>query len=139
MKNELNVSLLSKTSNVLIARNILLAFLSDVDIELSIINELKTSLSEAVTNAIVHGYLEDESKKVVINLIIDDEFINIEVIDEGVGIKDIELAREPLFTTKKDSERAGLGFTIMEVFSDSLKIESYEGIGTKVIMQKKYK
>ena len=138
MKNELNISFPSKLINVQISRAILIGFLAELDLPMSVINELKTALSEAVTNAIVHGYNNDESKVVNLYFSYDDISIKMIVEDKGVGIENIDAAKEPLFSTKFDEERAGLGFTIMEVFTDSLQIESELGVGTKVTMIKNY-
>ena len=138
MKNELKVSFPSKIINVQTSRAILIGFLAELDLPMSVINELKTALSEAVTNAIVHGYNSDETKTVNISFSYDDIGITMLVEDFGVGIENIEAAKEPLFSTKFEEERAGLGFTIMEVFTDTLEIDSVVGIGTKVKMFKKY-
>ena len=138
MYNELRASFLACNENVALSRCIVVSFLVELDLEVSVINELKTVVSEAVTNAIVHGYLNDKSKMVEFNLKYDNEFIYIEVIDYGVGIADVEKAKEPLFSTKVDEERAGLGFTIMEVFTDKLCITSNINEGTKILMVKKY-
>lgn len=138
MKNELNISFPSKLINVQTSRAILIGFLAELDLPMSVINELKTALSEAVTNAIVHGYNNDESKMVSLYFSYDEFSIQMIVEDKGVGIENIDAAKEPLFSTKFDEERAGLGFTIMEVFTDSLQIDSVVGIGTKVIMIKNY-
>ena len=138
MKNELNISFPSKLINVQISRAILIGFLSELDLPMSVINELKTALSEAVTNAIVHGYNNDERKIVNLSFSYDDLSIKMIVEDKGIGIENIDAAKEPLFSTKFDEERAGLGFTIMEVFTDSLQIESELVFGTKVTMIKYY-
>lgn len=138
MKNELNISFPSKLINVQTSRAILIGFLAELDLPMSVINELKTALSEAVTNAIVHGYNNDESCVVSLYFSYDDFSIKMIVEDEGVGIENIDAAKEPLFSTKFDEERAGLGFTIMEVFTDSLQIDSVLGSGTKVTMIKNY-
>lgn len=138
MKNELNISFPSKLINVQISRAILIGFLSELDLPMSVINELKTALSEAVTNAIVHGYNNDERKIVNLSFSYDDLSIKMIVEDKGIGIENIDAAKEPLFSTKFDEERAGLGFTIMEVFTDSLQIESELRFGTKVTMIKYY-
>ena len=102
------------------------------------LNEIKTAISEAVTNAIVHGYKSDESKLVEFVMSYDDSQITMEVIDYGIGIEDIEQARVPLYSSKISEERAGLGFTIMEVFSDELMVESVLGEKTIVTMVKRY-
>lgn len=138
MINELEFCFPAKIQNVQMSRAVLLGFLVDLDLPLTLINELKTALSEAVTNAIVHGYENDESKIVTVRLSYDDSFIYMNVIDRGIGIENIDAAKEPLFSSKFDEERAGLGFTIMEVFTDSLQIDSTVGIGTKILMQKSY-
>lgn len=138
MKNELNVNFPSKLINVQTSRAILIGFLAELDLPMSMINELKTALSEAVTNAIVHGYNNDESKTVYLSFSYDDIGVKMVVEDMGVGIENIEAAKEPLFSTKFEEERAGLGFTIMEVFTDSLQVDSVLGSGTKVTMIKHY-
>ena len=138
MKNELNISFPSKLINVQTSRAILIGFLAELDLPMSLINELKTALSEAVTNAIVHGYNSDETKMVYVYFSYDDIGVKMIVEDNGVGIENIEAAKEPLFSTKFEEERAGLGFTIMEVFTDSLNIDSVVGSGTKVTMIKHY-
>lgn len=138
MYNEIKTTFVAKIENVMLARTIGVGFLVDLDLELSFLNEVKTVISEAVTNAIVHGCLSNEAKFVKMNLSYDDVNVYIEIIDDGVGIEDIEKAREPLFSTKLAEERAGLGFTIMDVFTDSLEVKSKLNEGTKVLMVKKY-
>ncbi len=138
MKNEMKIKFLAKNENVVFARTVSVAFLVNLEIELGILNEVKTAISEAVTNAIVHGYRNNESKWVELTMAYDDHQIIIEVIDEGIGIADIQKAREPLFSTKDDQERAGLGFTIMEVFMNEIAVYSKLGEGTRVKMIKNY-
>ena len=138
MKNYLSVKFPSKITNVQLSRALLIGFLADLDLPMSSINELKTALSEAVTNAVVHGYNHDETKEIELELMFNDNYIEMSVIDYGVGIENIEAAKEPLFSTKLEEERAGLGFTIMEEFTDSLHIDSVVGSGTKVTMIKHY-
>lgn len=138
MYNELDIKFIARAENVTLARTITAAFLVELNLKLSEVNEIKTIVSEAVTNAIVHGYLNDSSKLVNLKLKYDLNNIYIEVIDKGVGIEDIEKAKEPLYSTKLEEERAGLGFTIMEVFTDILEVTSTPGDGTKVLMVKKY-
>lgn len=138
MYNELKTSFIAKIDNVMLARTIGVAFLVNLDLELNVLNEVKTIISEAVTNAIVHGYMSNDSKIVQMNLSYDAVNIYIEVIDNGIGIEDVEKAKEPLYSTKLDEERAGLGFTIMDVFTDKLEVKSKLGDGTKVMMVKKY-
>lgn len=138
MYNEIKTSFSANIDNVMLARTIGIAFIVELDLKLNFVNEVKTVISEAVTNAIVHGCLSDENKLVQMNLAYDDVNLYIEVIDHGVGIEDVEKAREPLYTTKVDEERAGLGFTIMEVFTDKLEVRSRVNNGTTVNMVKKY-
>ena len=138
IKNEMKLEFLSKSSNEAFARIAVAAFASQLDPTIEEIADIKTSVSEAVTNAIIHGYPDcDGVVKVVARLT--DNDIEIEISDNGVGIENIEEAREPLFTTKSNLERSGMGFTIMENFMDNLKVESISGLGTKITMKKKIK
>ena len=100
MYNELDIKFIARADNVTLARTITAAFLVELNLKLSEVNEIKTIVSEAVTNAIVHGYLNDSSKLVNLKLKYDLNNIYIEVIDKGVGIEDIEKAKEPLYSTK---------------------------------------
>lgn len=138
MYNEMQVKFLSKLENVTLARTLAVGFLVDLNLTLNTMNEIKTVISEAVTNSIVHGYLGQENKIVELKMSYDELSVQIEIIDEGVGIEDIEKAKEPLFSSKFEEERAGLGFTIMEVFTDSLEVKSEVNKGTTVSMIKKY-
>lgn len=138
IKNEMKLEFLSKSSNEAFARISVAAFASQLDPTIEEIADIKTSVSEAVTNSIIHGYPDTDGIVKVIAKLIDNE-IEIEVSDNGVGIENIEEAREPLFTTKSNLERSGMGFTIMENFMDNLKIESISGLGTKITMKKKIK
>lgn len=138
MYNEIKCSFLAKVENVMLARTIGVGFLVELDLKLNFLNEIKTVISEAVTNAIVHGYMSNENDKVQMNLSYDDVNVYIEIIDKGVGIEDVDKAKEPLFSTKLEEERAGLGFTIMDVFTDKLEVRSKLGEGTTVSMIKKY-
>lgn len=138
MYNEMQVKFLSKLENVTLARTLAVGFLVDLNLNLNTMNEIKTVISEAVTNSIVHGYLGNENKTVELRMSYDEVSIEIEIIDEGVGIEDIEKAREPLYSSKLEEERAGLGFTIMEVFTDNLEVKSEVDKGTTVTMTKKY-
>jgi stage II sporulation protein AB (anti-sigma F factor) len=138
MKNYMKVAFLAKTENVIFCRTVAIGFLINLNLEVGVLNEIKTAISEAVTNAIVHGYKSDESKLVEFVMSYDDSQITMEVIDYGIGIEDIEQARVPLYSSKISEERAGLGFTIMEVFSDELMVESVLGEKTIVTMVKRY-
>ena len=112
------------------------AFAALLDPNIEELTDIKTAVSEAVTNAIVHGYREKEGKIYITVSLLENNIIRIKIRDKGIGIEDIEKAMEPLFTTS-DDERAGLGFAVMESFMDKLKVSSRVGFGTTVTMEKK--
>lgn len=122
--------------NVSLARGAVASFLLEQDLTINLVNEIKTIVSEAVTNAIVHGYAQNADELVFMSLSLENKKLTITVQDTGVGIVDVEKARKPLFTTREDEDRAGLGFTIMEIFSDSVEVNSEVGKGTTVICTK---
>ena len=136
IKNEMKLEFLSKSANESFARIAVAAFASQLDPTIEEIADIKTSVSEAVTNSIIHAYPDSEGIIKIHSKLYEDE-VEIEISDTGIGIPNIEEAREPLFTTKSNLERSGMGFTIMENFMDSLKIESIVDIGTKITMKKK--
>ena len=138
IKNEMKLEFLSKSVNEAFARISIAAFASQLDPTIEEIADIKTAVSEAVTNAIIHAYADIEGVIKIKATIIEEE-IQIEVIDSGSGIENIEEAKEPLFTTKSNLERSGMGFTIMENFMDELKVESIVGLGTKITMTKQIK
>lgn len=138
IKNEMQIEFKSKSSNEAFARIAVAAFASQLDPTIEEIADIKTSVSEAVTNSIIHAYPDKEGVIKIKSVLYDDE-IYIEVQDQGEGIENIEEAKEPLYTTKGNLERSGMGFTIMENFMDMLKVESIVGLGTKVSMTKKIK
>ena len=138
IKNEMKLEFLSKSANEAFARISVAAFASQLDPTIEEIADIKTSVSEAVTNSIIHGYPNTDGIIKILSKLTDNG-IEIEISDNGVGIENIEEAREPLFTTKSNLERSGMGFTIMESFMDNLKIESIKGLGTKITMKKKIK
>lgn len=134
--NEMRVMFLSKSENESFSRVVAAAFISPLDPTVSELVEIKTAVSEAVSNAIIHGY---DGKIGVVTLemrILDTHTVEITVTDQGKGIPDVEKAKEPLFTTKPDEERAGMGFTVMETFMDSMEIDSTPGTGTRIMMKK---
>ncbi len=100
------------------------------------LSDIRTSVSEAVTNAIIHGYEQHSDRTVLMKMSIQDDLLTIEVHDDGCGIDDIELARKPFYTSKPELERSGMGFSVMEAFMDSVIVESSLGCGTTVLMQK---
>lgn len=144
MQNTMSLTLSSRSSNESFARVAVAAFIAQLDPTLEEISDVKTAVSEAVTNAIIHGYNEDKSTNVIINVSIEDEEENendkykviISVIDYGCGIDDIVQAREPLYTSRPDLERSGMGFSVMESFMDELYVESGKDKGTHIRMVK---
>ncbi len=134
-ENKMKLEFLSKSSNEAFARITVASFASQLDPSIEEISDIKTAVSEAVTNCIIHGY-EDKVGIIKIECTLFSNSIYIEITDNGKGIEDIEKAKEPLYTTKPELERSGMGFTIMENFMDELKIESVKGVGTKVTMKK---
>ena len=137
MSNIMEVKFSAKSENESFARVIVASFASKLDPTLDEIADIKTAVSEAVTNSIIHGYDEDETKFVNIRCEIEDKTIAISVEDFGNGIEDLDMAMQPLYTSKPELERSGMGFTVMESFMDNIEVFSKEGEGTKVIMKKK--
>ena len=133
--NEMKLEFISKSANEAFARISVAAFASQLDPTIDELADIKTAVSEAVTNSIIHGY-ENTSGIVKVEARIKDNCVEVQVSDSGKGIEDIELAKRPLYTTKANLERSGMGFTIMESFMDELKIESIPDMGTKVTMKK---
>ncbi len=117
------------------ARVTVAAFISRLDPTISEINEIKTAVSEGVTNSIIHGY-ENRGGTVYIECGISENTVTVIITDKGKGIENIERARTPLFTTNPDGERSGMGFTVMETFMDSVEVSSLPQIGTKITMTK---
>ncbi|MDN4607324.1 anti-sigma F factor [Sporosarcina highlanderae] len=138
MRNEMTLSFVAIEENEALARMAMTCFITPLDPTLEEISEFKTIVSEAVTNAIIHGYNCDGKSLVTIHAVIDDNKIIMTVEDQGEGIFDVEQAMEPMFTTKPLLERSGMGFTIMESFSDSLSVESMLGSGTVVRFEKTF-
>ena len=136
--NEMELNFLSKSNNEAFARITVAAFAAQLDPTVEELADIKTAVSEAVTNCIVHAY-EDTQGIIKLRATLLDNELEIEISDSGKGIEDIELARKPLFTTKGNLERSGMGFTIMESFMDQVEIHSIVGIGTKIVMKKKIK
>ncbi|MEK3991058.1 MULTISPECIES: anti-sigma F factor [Robertmurraya] len=136
MKNEMQLQFTALSQNESFARVTVAAFVAQLDPNMDELTEIKTVVSEAVTNAIIHGYNNDPSGTVFISVKIEDSFIELEIKDEGSGILDIEEARQPLFTTKPELERSGMGFTIMENFMDEIDVHSELGIGTTIRLRK---
>lgn len=138
MRNEMTLSFVAIEENEALARMAMTCFITPLDPTLEEISEFKTIVSEAVTNAIIHGYESDGQSMVTIHAIIDENKVTMTVEDKGGGIFDVQQAMEPMFTTKPLMERSGMGFTIMESFSDNLSVESSIGNGTVVRFEKTF-
>ncbi len=133
--NEMKLEFASKSTNEAFARISVAAFASQLDPTIDELADIKTAVSEAVTNCIIHGY-ENTIGIVKIECKLKDNSIEIQISDTGKGIVDVEQAKKPLYTTKANLERSGMGFTIMESFMDEFKVESIPEIGTKITMKK---
>jgi stage II sporulation protein AB (anti-sigma F factor) len=136
VKNEMNLQFSALSQNESFARVTVAAFIAQLDPNMDELTEIKTVVSEAVTNAIIHGYENDPNGIVYIQVIIEDSLIDLTIKDVGMGIVDVEEARQPLFTTKPDLERSGMGFTIMENFMDEVEVRTQPGRGTEVRLRK---
>jgi stage II sporulation protein AB (anti-sigma F factor) len=134
--NKITVTMDAKSRNELFARVAAAAFVTPYDPLLNDLTDIKTAVSEAVTNAIIHGY-ESGDGVVTLTFCSSGNEIFISVTDDGVGIEDIEKAREPMYTSKPEMERSGMGFTVMETFMDSVDVKSAPGKGTTITMSKK--
>lgn len=133
--NEARVFFSAKSENESFARLFAAGFLTQLDPTISELTDVKTAVSEAVTNAIIHGY-ENDTGMVELFCGYVGKHIYIEVADKGKGIENVEQAREPLYTSKPEMERSGMGFTIMETFMENVRIESRVGKGTRIFMEK---
>lgn len=133
--NEMELIFDSLSANEGFARVAVAAFMTQLNPTVEEVADVKTAISEAVTNAVIHGY-ENEIHKIFIRCNIKEETIYIEVEDQGKGIEDVKKAMEPLFTTKPEMDRSGMGFSFMEAFMDHICVESVQGEGTTVKMQK---
>ncbi|MBE6846079.1 MAG: anti-sigma F factor [Ruminococcus sp.] len=137
VENEMKIAFKSLSSNEGFARTAVCAFAAMLDPNMEEISDIRTAVSEAVTNCIVHGYRNTCGTVEITARILKDNELYIKIKDKGCGIPDIRQAMEPLFTTAPCEERAGLGFAVMESFMDSLRVTSSPGKGTSVIMRKK--
>lgn len=136
MNNYMRFEFPAISENERLARTVCAAFVVELDPTVEEIDEIKTAISEAVTNSIIHGY-ENKTGNIVIKGEIDKRTVKYIIEDCGCGIENIEKAREPLFTGKPETERSGMGFSIMEAFMDDLAVESEYGKGTTIIMSKR--
>lgn len=147
LKNEMKMEFAALSENEAFARIVVAAFVTPLNPTLEEISDIKTAVSEAVTNAIIHGYEkndgdeemqgEEKENKVYLHCLLEEDVLQVEIMDEGKGIENIEQAMEPLFTTKPEMDRSGMGFSFMEAFMDDLEVISEPGIGTTILMKKK--
>lgn len=137
-RNNMRLEIPSKSQNEAFARIVVASFASQLDPTIEELADVKTAVSEAVTNSIIHGY-EDKVGTIVIECLINNNKLEIVIEDNGKGIIDINTAMEPLYTSKPDLERSGMGFTVMQTFMDRLEVQSVEGEGTRIIMLKEFK
>lgn len=134
--NEMRLEFLSKSPNEAFARVVVAAFATQLDPTLEEIADIKTAVSEAVTNAIIHAYDQEIGYVKIIGQLFEDGIV-IQVIDKGKGIEDIKKAMQPLYTSKPELERSGMGFTVMETFMDEVEVVSSLNMGTRVTMIKR--
>ena len=135
--NQMRLSFPSKSRNESFARGAVSAFITALDPTVSELNDLKTAVSEAVTNCIVHGYRRQNGTIYIYASVREDNTVTVKIRDKGVGIENIEQAMQPLFTTSPEEERAGLGFAVMQSFCDKVRVNSSPGKGTTVTLIKK--
>ncbi len=138
MDNEMTLSFVALSENESLARMAITSFVAQLDPTIDELSEFKTIVSEAVSNAIIHGYDEDGKGLVTVHAVREGDIISVAVKDNGKGIFDVKKAMEPLFTSKAEMERSGMGFTIMESFADHLQVESEPNVGTVVTFSKKF-
>ena len=137
VNNKIKLQFPALSQNEAFARNVVSCFALQLNPSIAEITDVKTAVSEAVTNAIVHGY-PDFNGEIILEAEIRDAEIHIKISDNGIGIDNVELALEPFFSTKSDVERSGMGFTIMKSFMDYVEVTSKKGEGTQVFMKKKF-
>ena len=133
--NYITLEFPSRSANEGFARSAIAAFAVQLDPTLEELGDIKTAVSEAVTNAIIHGY-PDEVRTVIVRSRLTDQLLELWVSDEGTGIANVQKAMEPLYTTRPELERSGMGFMFMEAFMDQIHVESAPGVGTTVYMKK---
>ena len=137
--NKIELKFSARIENEPFVRTALAAFILPLNPDLDELSEVKTVVSEAVSNAIIHGYNYDSSKDVYLKAEINDNLLEISIQDYGVGIENVDEALKSSFTTRPDQERAGMGFSIMQTLSDKFEIRSQKDIGTRVLISKNFK
>lgn len=135
MKNYISIEMDAKSENEFFGRLAVAGILTYADPTMEELTDVKTAVSEAVTNSIIHGY-ENKEGKILMKMALNDNELEVEITDYGTGIEDVKKAMEPMYTTKPDMERSGMGFSFMEAFMDELKVYSKKGEGTRVVMKK---
>lgn len=138
MKNEMTLAFDSLSENEGFARVAVAAFVTRLTPTLEEVADIRTAVSEAVTNAIIHGY-PDGVHTVVVRAVLHEETVELWITDEGVGMEDVKQAMEPLYTSRPELERSGMGFMFMEAFMDQVEVQSSPGVGTTVYMKKRIK
>ena len=136
LNNRMQLAFDAISENEQLARIAVASFITPLDPTLEEMADVKTAVSEAVTNAIIHGY-EEQRGTVYIRCTLNGDLLEVEVEDKGKGIEDIDQAMEPMFTTKPERDRSGMGFSFMEAFMDEVEVTSIPGAGTTVLMKKK--
>lgn len=136
MKNEMTLAFDSRSENEGFARVAVAAFVTQLNPTLEEVADIRTAVSEAVTNAVIHGY-PDGVHTVVVRAMLSEETVELWIIDEGVGMEDVRQAMEPLYTSRPEQERSGMGFMFMEAFMDQVDVQSKPGVGTTVYMKKR--
>ncbi|PEJ53700.1 MULTISPECIES: anti-sigma F factor [unclassified Bacillus (in: firmicutes)] len=136
MRNEMNLQFSALSQNESFARVTVAAFITQLDPTLDELTEIKTVVSEAVTNSIIHGYENNPEGIVYISVLLEDQTVTLTIRDEGIGIVDLDEAMQPLYTSKPDLERSGMGFTIMENFMDQCEVVSTINVGTTITVKK---
>ncbi|MGL4522138.1 MAG: anti-sigma F factor [Bacilli bacterium] len=136
MMNVMKLTIAALPENVALSRVAVSAFIAHSDVTVEVLDDVKTAVSEAVTNCIVHGYNNNPEQMVYLEATLEENVLEIIVSDDGVGIVDLEEARQPLYSTRPEEERSGMGITIMESFMDSCEIVTILGQGTTVTMKK---
>jgi len=138
MQNFMTLKIKAISKNEAFARSVVAAFCASLNPTVDQLSDIKTAISEAVTNSIVHGYKGKNDGIIEVNATLKGSSVHIEILDSGIGIADIETAKKPFFTTKAKDERSGMGFTVMESFMDKLEVKPRDGGGLVVSMTKNF-
>ena len=136
IRNEIIMDFSSNSENESLARTVISAFVARLDPTLEELADIKTAVSEALANAIIHGY-EKQPRMVLMKAVIQENVLSIEISDQGAGIENLKRAMEPMYTSKPELDRSGMGFAFMEAFMDELEVESEVGKGTVIRMKKR--